>query len=209
MKESQKVFNKSAKAFEKALAEWKNKEKGKAEKQFKLANYGMMKAYIISEGIMHMDGENSIHDTFQKIWMNDKVFNNSYAHELNYFDQFNNKRGYFGDNPELTTQLKNDFSKLYKKLNKIALSSIQKNPEDKFVPPDDIIAFVEDASNLMKDVQPKVVNFEKVVITEKPVVIEKPVATEESVKVEKPAKKGFFRSLFGKINIEVNGKKKK
>ncbi len=103
----------------------------------------------------------------------------------------------------MSTQLKNDFSKLYKKLNKIALSSIQKNPEDKFVPPDDIIDFVEDISNLLKDVQLKVVNVEK------PVFIEKPLATEESVKVAKPAKKGFFRSLFGKINIEVNGKKKK
>lgn len=99
--------------------------------------------------------------------------------------------------------MKNDFSKLYKKLNKIALSSFQKNPEDKFVPPDDIIDFVEDISNLLKDVQLKVVNVEK------PVFIEKPLATEESVKVAKPEKKGFFRSLFGKINIEVNGKKKK
>lgn len=197
MKESQKIFEHAEQKFEEAKTAWKNKQKDLAEENYRLAGYGMMKAYLVSEGVMHMDNDNSIHDAFQKIWNKDSVFFDRYAHELNYFDHFNNKRGYFKDHPELSTQLKNDFNKLHGKLSKIALKAIKENPEDKFVAPDDIVDFIGDIGNIMtKSTQE--VKQEKEENSEKP---------EE----KKPEKKSFLKSIFGNItvDIEVNGKKKK
>lgn len=188
MKESQQLFNQAEIAFEKAQDAWKAREIEKAESYFYLANYGMMKAYLISEGIMHMDNNNSIHSAFWEIWIKNSVFQNQYGHELNYLDHFYNKRGYFKEHPQLNTQLKNDFTKLYGKLQKIALLSIKKNQEDKIVAPDDLVAFVSDVNNMLDGRQ----------------------EVQEQQQEEIPKKKGFFKSLFGgiKIDIEVNGKKK-
>lgn len=190
MKESQQLFKRAEIEFEKAQDSWKARELEKAEAYFYAANYGMMKAYLVSEGIMHMDTNNSIHSAFWEIWIKDSVFQDKYGHELNYLDQFYNKRGYFKEHPQLNTQLKNDFTKLYGKLQKIALLSIKKNQEDKIVSADDLVTFVSDVNNIVGSSQE--------------------VKKEKQDVEEAPKKKGFFKSLFGgiKIDIEVNGKKK-
>lgn len=194
MKESEKIFASAEKEFDLAQIAWKEKRKDASKEHYFSANYGMMRAYLISEGIMHMEKNNSIHDAFRKIWIKDPVFSDKYAHELNYFDLFYNKRGYFKEHPDLNTQLKNDFNKLHKKLRLIALAAIKKNPEDKIVDPDDIVDFVDDISNLI------------------PKGVEKTITEKKEPKVSPPEKKkGFFSKLFKNVTIEVNvnkGKKK-
>lgn len=200
MKESQTILSAAKEHYEKAQAAWKSKNKEEAKQLYIQALHGTMRAYLVSEGIMHMDTIDSVYKVYGKHWGEKEAkFSWNFGTELDYYYFMHKRMGYFAQNPEFTTDLKNQWNKIYKKFLKSAEKSIETNPEDKFVPPDEVVEFASDVSNIVAPPDPA------------PDPEPAGAAAKEEAKTNKdePKKKGFFGRLFGNISVEVSSDLKK
>jgi len=147
MKNSNEIFIKAKDDYSSAEVCWNKNEKEKAGEHYLKACYGMMQAFLVSDGMMHMKDNNSIHKSYEKIIKQDANYVDSYAMEFNYLSSFYNKKGYFKNNPEMDINLKNDLSKLYEKLKTNAIEVMKDNKEDKIVEPKDIEGFIDNITD--------------------------------------------------------------
>lgn len=149
MRKSEVLLNYAKAQAEKAPALWKAKDKDGAAAAYKDAIYHLMRSYLVCTGIVHLDTMKSVYTQFDKVTQKDKAFSQNYSFELSYFYFYFEKIGYFEENREFTSSLRDYFDKLIKRLYLMGKKAIVSTDADQYPSPDDLIGFSTNINNLI------------------------------------------------------------